>query len=84
MNCPVCLTPMDPISRKGVLAAITSVLRGGAPAHTTKHWCPKCRAEVIRPVAEQPPIVTVENFEDYRKSCVMQVSGMLWTLRLRI
>lgn len=77
MNCPVCHTPMEARTRKGVLATVFSLFVGRGSARTVKHWCPKCRAEVSRPVAEQPPIIAIENFEDYRKSCIAQVSGML-------
>ncbi len=74
MNCPQCRVPMTALKKAGFLSRLVSSFFGspeGGPAFR----CPKCYSEVSTPLGNTF-VLYIENLEDYRKSCLTQLSHL--------
>lgn len=72
MDCPQCHTLMDQLKKPGFGWQLLSGLLGGA-AESPSFRCPKCRTEITSPIGDDF-VLYIENLEDFRKSCRMQLS----------
>jgi len=77
MDCPQCRVPMAPLTQPSFLTRLVAIFLSGAADESPGFRCPKCRTEVTTPLGELT--LSIDNLDDYRKSCMSQLSHMLST-----